>query len=103
MASNGALKRNALIRFARSLGRPLKEIGEIARGLAGEGLSAEREMAIIDTQVERRERKAGDLARLLDYLRAKRDWIARGKPGDEPRFTEEGICLAEIAPPANQH
>lgn len=92
-----------MIRFAQSLGMPLKEIGEIARELAGKGLSAEREMAIIDTQVERLERKAADLARLLDYLRAKRDWMARGKPGDEPHFTEEGVCLEEIASPGGKH
>ncbi|MDI6029463.1 hypothetical protein QBK99_25260 [Corticibacterium sp. UT-5YL-CI-8] len=39
---------------------------------------------------------------MLDYLRTKRDWTARGKPGDEPRFTEEGVCLEEIASPAGK-
>jgi hypothetical protein len=29
---------------------------------------------------------AAALAELIGYLRAKRDRIARGKPGDEPRF-----------------
>lgn len=88
-----------MIRFAQSLGMPLKEIAEIASELAGVGLSAQREIEIIDTQVMRLERKAADLVRLLDYLRAKRDWMARGKPGDEPRFSEDGVCLAAIAPP----
>lgn len=48
-----------MIRFAQSLGMPLKEIGEIARELANNGLSAEREIEIeiIDTQVEGLERK----------------------------------------------
>ncbi|MDV6330074.1 MerR family transcriptional regulator [Asticcacaulis sp. 201] len=86
-----------MIRFAQSLGMPLKEIAVIASELAGEGLSAQREMEIIDTQVARLEEKAADLARLLAYLHAKRDWMARGKPGDEPRFSEEGLCLTAIA------
>ncbi len=86
-----------LIRFAQSLGMPLAEIGVVARELLGDGLSAEREIEIVDTQIDRLERKADDLARLLAYLRAKRDWMARGKPDDEPRFTEDALCLASVA------
>ena len=90
-----------MIRFAQSLGMPLKEIAGIASELLSEGLSAEREIEIIDTQVIRLEEKAADLARLLDYLRAKREWMARGKPGDEPRFAGSGPCLAAVAVPAS--
>ncbi|MFE1603117.1 MerR family transcriptional regulator [Methylobacterium sp. ID0610] len=86
-----------MIRFAQSLGMPLREIAEIARELLSDGLSAEREMAIIDAQVAKLEQKAADLAKLLDYLRAKRGWMARGKPGDEPRFSGKALCLTEIA------
>lgn len=96
-----------MIRFAQSLGMPLREIAAIAGELLTSGLSAEREMEIIDAQVSRLERKASDLARLLDYLRAKRDWMARGKPGDEPRLpedaglSEDDRCLAAILPSAS--
>ncbi|GJD58675.1 MerR family transcriptional regulator [Methylobacterium dankookense] len=86
-----------MIRFAQSLGMPLKEIADIASELLSDGLSAEREVEIIDTQVARLEQKAADLARLLGYLHAKRDWMMRGKPGDEPRFSADGLCLAPIA------
>ncbi|WCK03717.1 MerR family transcriptional regulator [Agrobacterium tumefaciens] len=89
-----------MIRFAQSLGMSLKEVAAIAAELLGDGLSAEREIAIIDTQVARLEQKAAELARLLDYLHAKRNWMARGKPGDEPRFSGEDLCLTEIATPA---
>ncbi|WP_067733450.1 MerR family transcriptional regulator [Novosphingobium naphthalenivorans] len=88
-----------MIRFAQSLGMPLKEIAEIALELASNGLSAEREMEIIDVQIVRLEQKAADLAKLLGYLRAKRDWMARAKPGDEPRFSEDGLCLTTMVPP----
>lgn len=86
-----------LIRFAQSLGMPLAEIGAIAEELLGDGLSAAREIEIIDTQIDRLEAKAADLARLLAYLRAKRDWMARGKPDDEPRFAEDALCVASVA------
>ncbi|WP_336810481.1 MerR family transcriptional regulator [Bosea sp. MMO-172] len=92
-----------MIRFAQSLGMPLKEIAGIASELSSEGLSVEREIEIIDTQVARLEQKAADLSTLLDYLRAKRDWMARGKPGDEPRFAEDGLCLATITVPVSGH
>lgn len=88
-----------MIRFAQSLGMPLREVAEIARELLADGLAPEREIAIIDTQLARLEQKAADLATLLAYLRDKRDWMARGKPGDEPRFTTAAPCLADIAPP----
>ncbi len=90
-----------MIRFAQSLGMPLREIAAIASELLREGLSAEREIAIIDTQVARLEQKAAELAKLLDYLHAKRNWMARGKPGDEPRFSGDDLCLTEIATPAS--
>ncbi|WCK04689.1 MerR family transcriptional regulator [Agrobacterium tumefaciens] len=90
-----------MIRFAQSLGMSLKEVAAIAAELLGEGLSAEREIGIIDTQLARLEQKSADLERLLDYLHAKRNWMARGKPGDEPRFSGDDLCLAEVATPAS--
>lgn len=83
-----------MIRFAQALGMTLKEIGTVATELQREGLSQTREIAIMDDQLARLERKAAELGELTDYLRAKRDWVARGKPGDEPRFTGETPCWA---------
>lgn len=86
-----------MIRFAQSLGMPLKEVAGIATELYEEGLGPEREIEIIDTQIDKLEQKARDLAQLLAYLRDKRAWMARGKPEAEPRFALEGACLDEIA------
>ena len=84
-----------MIRFAQSLGMPLKEIAEIAAELQREGLSRKREIEIMEVQLKL-EQKAAELAALTSYLRAKRDWVARGKPGDEPRFSDAATCLASI-------
>lgn len=86
-----------MIRFAQSLGMPLKEVAGIASELLDDGLGPEREIDIIDAQIEKLERKAADLAQLLGYLRAKRDWMGRGKPEGEPRFALDGTCLDAIA------
>lgn len=86
-----------MVRFAQSLGMSLKEITEIAKELQREGLSQAREVEIMNAQLAKLEQKAAELAELTDYLRAKRDWVVRGKPGDEPRFTAETLCLASTA------
>lgn len=75
-----------MIRFAQSLGMSLKEIGDITRELQADALSPEREVELLDMQATRLERKAQEIAALTDYLRAKRDWIARGRAGDEPQL-----------------
>lgn len=82
-----------MIRFAQSLGMSLKEIAEIATELQREGLSQAREVEIMEVQLAKLEQKAAELAELTNYLRAKRDWVVRGKPGDEPRFTDDTLCL----------
>ncbi len=65
-----------MIRFAQSLGLPLKEIAEIVTELQREGLSPEREIEIMDVQLVRLQQKAIELAELTNYLRAKREWVA---------------------------
>lgn len=87
-----------MIRFAQSLGMSLKEIAEIATELQREGLSQAREIEIMEVQLAKLEQKAAELAELTNYLRAERDWVVRGKPGDEPRFTDETLCLASTLP-----
>ena len=77
-----------MIRFAQAVGLPLKEIAIIAAELQRQGLTPAREVELMDEALARLERKAEELAELTDYLRQKRDWAARGKPGDEPRFLE---------------
>ncbi len=72
-----------IIRFAQSLGLSLKEIAEIDKELHRDGGSAEHELGVLDAQLARLEQKNADLAALIGYLRTKRDWVARGRPGDE--------------------
>lgn len=83
-----------MIRFAQSLGMSLKEIAAVAQELQQAGITPEREVELLDEQLAKMERKAAELAALTDYLRAKRDWIAHGRPGDEPRFAETMLCAA---------
>jgi len=83
-----------MIRFAQSLGMPLKEIAKITAELQRQGLSPAREIELMDEQLARLKQKAAELAELTCYLSAKRDWVARGKPGNEPHFLEEAPCRA---------
>ncbi|MGU3575454.1 MerR family transcriptional regulator [Brucellaceae bacterium C25G] len=85
-----------MIRFAQSLGMSLREIADVARELFDNGLTAEREIEIIDSQLEKLEQKAADLVKLINYLTIKRDWMRHGKSGKEPSFSEGGLCLSSI-------
>jgi DNA-binding transcriptional MerR regulator len=89
-----------MIRFAQAVGLPLREIATIAAELQRQGLTPAREVELMDEALARLERKAAELAELTDYLRQKRDWVARGKPGNEPRFVDDAPCLATAARPA---
>lgn len=82
----------AMIRFGQSLGMSLKEIAEVNDEMQQVGLSRERSVELMDIQLQAIERKAADLIIMADYLRAKRDWIAAGKPGDEPELALNALC-----------
>ena len=75
-----------LIRFAKALGMTLKEIAGVATEMRREGLSPQREIALMDAQLAKLEEKRLQLETLTRYVRAKRDWMALGKPDNEPRF-----------------
>ena len=81
-----------MIRFGQSLGMSLKEIASVNDEMQAEGLSRERAVEIMDTQLAAMERKARDLAVMADYLRAKRNWIAGGQTGAEPRLAASLLC-----------
>ncbi|MBS1087280.1 MerR family transcriptional regulator [Gluconobacter sphaericus] len=82
----------AMIRFGQSLGMSLKEIAEVNDEMQQVGLSRERSVELMDIQLQAIERKAADLIIMADYLRAKRDWIAAGKSGDEPELALNALC-----------
>ena len=82
----------AMIRFGQSLGMTLKDIAKVNDEMQADGLSRERTIEIMDAQLATMDRKANDLAVMADYLRAKRDWIAGGQKGDEPRLATSLLC-----------
>lgn len=75
-----------LIRTAQSLGLSLREIDELSKALHDDS-SSERERAVLDQQIVRLESKAGEIAQVLGFLRAKREWIASGKAGRMPTLS----------------
>jgi MerR family copper efflux transcriptional regulator len=72
-----------LIRTAQAFGMSLKEIDKISQILHGDQ-ALERESAVLDNQILRLEEKASEIARLLDFIRAKRDWVSNGRSGSMP-------------------
>lgn len=82
----------AMIRFGQSLGMSLKDIAKVNDEMQAEGLSRERAVEIMDTQLAAIERRAQDLAVMAGYLSAKRNWIADGQTGEEPRLAANLLC-----------
>lgn len=82
----------AMIRFGQSMGMSLKDIASVNDEVQAEGLSRERAVELMDEQLEIMKRKTQDLATMMDYLQAKRDWIADGQKGDEPRLAARLLC-----------
>ena len=72
-----------LIRTAQAFGMSLKEIDEISQILHGDQ-ALERESAVLDQQILRLEEKVSEIANLLAFVRAKRDWISSGRSGNMP-------------------
>jgi DNA-binding transcriptional MerR regulator len=81
-----------MIRFGQSLGMSLKDIAAVNDEMQADGLTRERAVQIMDDQLDTLDRKARDLDRMAGYLRAKRDWIAAGQSGEEPRFAADLLC-----------
>ncbi|MCX2560194.1 MerR family transcriptional regulator [Acetobacter farinalis] len=84
------VQRAAMIRFGQSLGMSLADIARINDEMQEKGLTRERAVEIMDTQLRAIEDKAQDLAIMAEYLRAKRDWIADGQTGEEPNCPPTG-------------
>lgn len=73
-----------LIRFAQSLGMPLKDIAEVNDELLSPDVAPARALALMDQQIARLDAKAAELDTLRSYLRAKRQWMADGETGEPP-------------------
>jgi MerR family transcriptional regulator, copper efflux regulator len=73
------------IRFAQSLGLSLREIAGVMDVLRSG--APDREVAVLDDQIARLSQKVAELAKLANYLQAKRDWISHGKTTDKPSLS----------------
>ncbi|WP_058989294.1 helix-turn-helix domain-containing protein [Acetobacter senegalensis] len=82
----------AMVRLGQSLGMSLADIAKVNDEMQEDGLSRERTVEIMDVQLQAIEQKVQDLATAAKYLRAKRDWIAAGQVGNEPRLAVDRLC-----------
>ncbi len=80
-----------IIRLAQSLGLSLKDIAAIGEEDRAGGISTERSIEIMSTQLVRLEQKAAELASMAAYLRAKIAWLKGGQQGPEPEL--DGLAI----------
>jgi MerR family transcriptional regulator, copper efflux regulator len=74
------------IRIAQALGMSLKEIAAVNQERRNGELTCERSLEITSAQLLRLEAKATELEMMIGYVRAKIDWLTRGKQGPQPAF-----------------
>ena len=75
-----------VIRISQSLGMSLKEIAAFNQERRDGHLTRERRVEIMSAQLIRLEAKATELETMISYVRAKIDWLTRGKQGRQPDF-----------------
>jgi MerR family copper efflux transcriptional regulator len=75
-----------VIRIAQSLGMSLKEIAALNEERRDGELTCERGIEVMSAQLVRLEAKAAELEMMISYVRAKIDWMTRGKQGRQPDF-----------------
>jgi DNA-binding transcriptional MerR regulator len=75
-----------VIRISQSLGMSLKEIAAFNEERREGHLTSERRVEIMSAQLARLEAKATELEMMRSYVRAKIDWLTRGKQGRQPDF-----------------
>jgi MerR family copper efflux transcriptional regulator len=75
-----------VIRISQSLGMSLKEIAAFNEERREGHLTSERRVEIMSAQLVRLEAKATELEMMKSYVRAKIDWLTRGKQGQQPDF-----------------
>jgi MerR family copper efflux transcriptional regulator len=75
-----------IIRISQSLGMSLKEIATLNEERREGHLTCERGIEVLSAQLVRLEAKATELEMMKSYVRAKIDWLTRGKQGQQPDF-----------------
>jgi DNA-binding transcriptional MerR regulator len=86
-----------LIRLAQSLGFTLREIAAFNAEYRADGVSVERLVAIFRERLRALDKKAEEIANLRAYLKAKLDWLERGRVGPEPTLDAHARCDAAEA------
>jgi DNA-binding transcriptional MerR regulator len=84
-----------IIRISQSLGMSLKEIATLNEERREGHLTCERGIEVLSAQLVRLEAKATELEMMKSYVRAKIDWLTRGKQGQQPdfeSFARRGSC-----------
>ena len=74
------------IRIAQSLGMSLKEIAAFNEERREGHLTSERRVEIMSAQLVSLEARATELEMMIGYVRAKMEWMTRGKQGRQPDF-----------------
>jgi MerR family copper efflux transcriptional regulator len=73
-----------IIRRAQSLGMSLTEIKSLSDARRAGGMTRERSFSVLAEQLTKLEAKSAELNALMDYLRAKMDWLKCGQRGPGP-------------------
>ena len=84
-----------MIRMAKGLGFSLREIAALAVEYNADGMTPERMLELMRTQLARLEEKAAQLDAMVTYTRAKVKWLEDGQQGSGPLFAEFEACLGE--------
>jgi MerR family copper efflux transcriptional regulator len=74
------------IRIAQCLGMSLKEIAALNDERRNGELTCERGIEVMSAQLVRLQAKATELEMMIGYVRAKIDWMRRGRQGRQPDF-----------------
>lgn len=82
------------IRMAQGLGFTLREIAVLAVEYQA-GMTSERSVELMRTQLARLEEKAEQLGAMIDYTRAKVTWLENNQKGTEPSFGDYDRCYME--------
>jgi len=83
-----------LIRLAQSLGFTLREIAAFNAEYRADGVGVERLAAILRERLSALDDKAAQIAKMREYLKAKLDWLDRGRVGPEPALDAHARCGA---------
>jgi MerR family copper efflux transcriptional regulator len=82
-----------IIRRAQGLGFSLREIAALAAEYNAGGMTPERSLELMRTQLVRLEEKAAQIGAMVTYTRAKMAWLEGGQRGAEPVFGEYEGCM----------